>query len=156
MAGSSNDANLERTPSQMSTASRKSVTVKARSRQQSLVTPTSAKTLESFPSLSPDISPSALKQDKQLVASPKPKSPDQSPRRSSKTSPSIVESLITSTPSFRGRSALFEDSPKSPPMTSLAPFITPPMTTYASLSKRPVRSRWSGSSQRTWPYGMLK
>lgn len=115
MAGSSNDANLERTPSQMSTASRKSVTVKARSRQQSLVTPTSAKTLESFPSLSPDISPSALKQDKQLVASPKSKSPDQSPRRSSKTSPSIVESLITSTPSFRGRSALFEDSPKSPP-----------------------------------------
>lgn len=116
MAGSSKGAtNLERTSSQMSTASRKSGTVRARSRQQSLVTPTSAKTLESFPSLSPDISPSALKQDKQLVASPKPKSPNQSPRRSSKTSPSIVESLITSTPSFRGRSALFEDSPRSPP-----------------------------------------
>ena len=116
MAGSSKDAtNLERTLSQMSTASRKSGTVRARSRQQSLVTPTSAKTLESFPSLSPDISPSALKQDKQLVASPKPVSPNQSPRRSSKTGPSIVESLITSTPSFRGRSALFEDSPRSPP-----------------------------------------
>ena len=115
MAGSGNDKNLERTSSQMSTASRRSGTVRASSRKHSLVTPTSAKTLESFPSLSPDISPSALKQDKQLVASPKPKSPDEIPRRSSKTSPSTVESLITSTPSFRGRSALFEDSPKSPP-----------------------------------------
>ena len=115
MAGSIKDGNLERTSSQMSTASRKSGTVRARSRKHSLVTPTSAKTLESFPSLSPDISPSALKQDKQLVASPGLMSPNESPRRSSKTSPSIVESLITSTPSFRGRSALFEDSPKSPP-----------------------------------------
>ncbi|KAF6222526.1 hypothetical protein HO173_013386 [Letharia columbiana] len=99
----------------MSTASRGSGTVRVRSRNQSLVTPTSAKTLESFPSLSPEISPSALKQDKQLVASPKPKSPDKIPRRPSKTNPSIVESLVTSTPSFRGRSALFEDSPKNPP-----------------------------------------
>ena len=115
MAGSSKDNTLERTSSQISTASRKSGPVRALSRKQSLVTPTSAKTLESFPSLSPDISPSALKQDQQLVASPKPKSPDETPRTSSKTSPSIVESLITSTPSFRGRSALFEDSPKSPP-----------------------------------------
>ncbi|KAL9134577.1 MAG: hypothetical protein Q9175_004237 [Cornicularia normoerica] len=115
MAGSNNDNNLERTFSQISTASRRPGTVRAHSRKQSLVTPTSAKTLESFPSLSPDISPSALKQDKQLVASPKPQFPDETPRRSSKTSPSIVESLITSTPSFRGRSALFEDSPKSPP-----------------------------------------
>ena len=115
MAGSRKDGNLERTSSQMSTASRKSGTVRARSRKQSLVTPSSAKTLESFPSLSPDISPSALKQDKQLVASPGLMSPNESPRRSSKTSPSIVESLITSTPSFRGRSALFDDSPKSPP-----------------------------------------
>ena len=115
MADFSTDKNLERTSSQMSTASRKSGTVRARSRKQSLVTPTSAKTLESFPSLSPDISPSALKQDKQLVASPTPKPPYDTPRRSSKTTPSTVESLITSTPSFRGRSALFEDSPKSPP-----------------------------------------
>lgn len=115
MAGSSNVNNLERTSSQMSIGSRRSATVKARSRNHSLVTPTSAKTLESFPSLSPDISPSALKQDKQLVASPKTKSPDGVPRRSSNTSPSTVESLITSTPSFRGRSALFDDSPKSPP-----------------------------------------
>ena len=115
MAGSSNANNLERSTSQTSTAPPRSGTVRTSSRKQSLVTPTSAKTLESFPSLSPDLSPSALKQDKQLVASPEPKSPDEIPRRSSKTSPSIVESLITSTPSFRGRSALFEDSPKSPP-----------------------------------------
>lgn len=115
MAGSNNDKTLERTSSQISTASRRSGTVRARSRKQSLVTPTSAKTLESFPSLSPDISPNASKQDKQLVASPKPKPPGETSRRSSKTSPSTVESLITSTPSFRGRSALFEDSPKSPP-----------------------------------------
>ncbi|CAD6591049.1 MAG: hypothetical protein ASARMPREDX12_004901 [Alectoria sarmentosa] len=115
MAGSNNDNTLERTSSQMSTASRRSGTVRARSRKHSLVTPTSAKTLESFPSLSPDISPSALKQDKQLVARPKLKSRDPTPRRSSKAGPSTVESLITSTPSFRGRSALFEDSPKSPP-----------------------------------------
>ena len=115
MVGSNNENSLERTSSQISKASRRSGTVRARSRKQSLVTPTSAKTLESFPSLSPDISPSALKQDEQFVASPKPKSLGEVPRRSSKTSPSIVESLITSTPSFRGRSALFEDSPKSPP-----------------------------------------
>lgn len=117
MAGSSNDNNLERTSSQMSTASRRSGTVRARSRKQSLVTPTSAKTLESFPSLSPDVSPSVSKQDKQLVASPNPnpKSPNETSRRPSKTTPSTVESLITSTPSFRGRSALFEDSPKSAP-----------------------------------------
>lgn len=115
MAGSGHDKTLERTSSQMSTASRGSGTVRVRSRNQSLVTPTSAKTLESFPSLSPEISPSALKQDKQLVASPKLKSPDKIPRRPSKTNPSIVESLVTSTPSFRGRSALFEDSPKNPP-----------------------------------------
>ena len=114
MAGYSNDNNLERTSSQMSTASR-SGTVRIRERKQSLVTPTSAKTLESFPSLSPEISPSALKQDKQLAASPKPKSPNATPRRPSKTSPSTVESLITSTPSFRGRSALFEDSPHNSP-----------------------------------------
>ena len=115
MAGPNNDKNLERTSSQISTASRRSSTVRARSRKQSLVTPTSAKTLESFPSLSPDISPNASKQDKQLLPSPKPKPPGETSRRSSKTSPSTVESLITSTPSFRGRSALFEDSPKSPP-----------------------------------------
>lgn len=104
MAGVSGDSNLERTSSQLSTASRRSGTLRAGSRKHSLVTPASAKTLESFPSLSPDASP-GTKPDRQLAAPSMPQSKVQSP--------SIVESLITSTPSFRGRSALFEDSPRS-------------------------------------------
>ena len=112
--GSSN-ANLERTPSQLSTASRKSGTVSAGSRKHSLVTPTSAKTLESFPSLSPELSTGA-KSPNYLAASPQPQSPNPRPfKASSKDGPSIVRSLITSTPSFRGRSALFEDVPKDSP-----------------------------------------
>lgn len=110
--GSSSDKNVERTSSQISTASRKSSIARARSRNHSLVTPTSAKTLESFPSLSPDASPGA-KSPHMLVASPQPQSPDPGPfKSSSKNTPSIVRSLITSTPSFTGRSALFEDPPK--------------------------------------------
>jgi len=111
--GSGNDKNIERTSSQISTASRKSSAARARPRKQSLVTPTSAKTLESFPSLSPDASPGA-KSPHMLVASPQPQSPDPGPfKTSSKNTPSIVQSLITSTPSFTGRSALFGDSPQS-------------------------------------------
>lgn len=110
MAGQSSDNDLERRASQVSTASRRST--RNGTRKHSLVTPTSAKTLESFPSLSPDASPSN-KPEKQFLASPPPRTPNETSHRSSKHSPSIVESLITSTPSFRGRSALFEDSPKS-------------------------------------------
>lgn len=115
MAGRKNsngDNRLERTASQLSTASRKTGTVRVTSRKHSLVTPTSAKTLESFPSLSPDASPGAHS-PKQLVASPASQSPEEKRfRSSSKQSPSIVQSLISSTPSFTGRSALFSDSPK--------------------------------------------
>lgn len=108
--GSSGDKHIVRTSSQISTASRKSSTARIQSRKHSLVTPTSAKTLESFPSLSPDASP-GVKSPK-LVASPQPQSPDPaSLQKSTKNTPSIVQSLITSTPSFTGRSALFEDSP---------------------------------------------
>ena len=132
------DAALERTSSQTSTASRKSGVVRtSRSRKQSLVTstsslvsPTSAKTLESFPSLSPDASPGPKQAGSQLIAEIKaegitPRLSDDTPRRPSKskssvverkpskTEPSTVESLITSSPSFRGRSALFQDSPKA-------------------------------------------
>lgn len=111
--GSTSDKNLEWTTSQISTASRKSSTARARTRKHSAVTPTSAKTLESFPSLSPEASPGG-KYSHMLVAEPQPQSPDPgSPNKSVKTSPSMVHSLITSTPSFTGRSALFEDSPKS-------------------------------------------
>ena len=111
----SGNGSLERTSSQISTASRKSSTAKAVSRKHSLVTPASAKTLESFPSLSPEVSPGA-KSPKHLVASPLPQSPNATPFRSpSKHHPSIVQSLTTSTPSFRGRSALFDDAPKANP-----------------------------------------
>jgi hypothetical protein len=110
--GSSSDNNLERTLSQVSTASRNSGTVRAGSRKHSLITPTSAKTLESFPSLSPDAS-SGTKPDRQLLARSTTQTPYETPRKPSKQSPSIVESLITTTPSFRGRSALFDDSPKN-------------------------------------------
>ena len=106
-----NNKNLKRTSSQLSTASRKSGTLRAGSRKHSLVTPTSAKTLESFPSLSPEASP-GLKSPKQFVASPLPQSPSATPfLSSSKNSPSIVRSLITSKPSFSGRSGLFDDAP---------------------------------------------
>ncbi|KAL6719439.1 hypothetical protein ACLMJK_003679 [Lecanora helva] len=113
MASSSNsNAGPERTSSQLSTASRKSSKARVGSRKHSLVTPTSAKTLESFPSLSPEASPE-IKSPKRFVASPQTQSPKAAPLESQpKNHPSIVQSLITSTPSFRGRSALFDDVPK--------------------------------------------
>lgn len=110
MAAQNTNHDLERRASQVSTASRKST--RNGTRKHSLVTPTSAKTLESFPSLSPDASPSN-NPGKQFLASPPPWTPNETSHRPTKHSPSIVESLISSTPSFRGRSALFEDSPKS-------------------------------------------
>ncbi|KAL9630212.1 MAG: hypothetical protein Q9164_006535 [Protoblastenia rupestris] len=112
MAGTSDSDKLERTASQASTTSRRSGIVRARSRKHSLVTPDSAKTLESFPSLSPDISPGVKKSYGKLVSSPPPKSTSETPRESSKQEPSKLETLIHSTPSYRGRSALFEESPK--------------------------------------------
>ena len=116
--GDSPDQHLEETSSQISTVSRKSSNVRGGSRKHSLVTPTSAKTLESFPSLSPDASPGP-KSSEFLFASSQLQSPDVAPfKSSSKKSPSIVQSLITSTPSFSGRSALFEDTPKGSPHTS--------------------------------------
>ncbi|KAK3172372.1 hypothetical protein OEA41_005693 [Lepraria neglecta] len=112
MAGQNDGTGLERTTSHVSTASRRSA--RAGSRKHSLVTPTSAKTLESFPSLSPDASP-GTKPDRQLAVQSQPQTPSETPRKPSKKNPSTVESLIKSTPSFRGRSALFEDSPKGSP-----------------------------------------
>ena len=149
-----NNTTFERTSSEISTTSRRSGTVRSRSRKQSLVTPTSAKSLTSFPSLSPDSSPGPTENgDFPTGLPPLPTvfvgkllhkladimtgrspvqmplllssasnvsqlwltSPDSTPklqRKASSKSPSIVETLITSTPSFRGRAALFEDSPK--------------------------------------------
>ncbi|MCJ1275886.1 hypothetical protein MMC21_003691 [Puttea exsequens] len=114
MAGGGGNHNLKRTSSQLSSASHRSDNARIRTRKQSLVTPDSAKTLESFPSLSPDASPGS-KTDKQLTAIPSLPTTSHTSRGPSKQSPSMVESLITSTPSFRGRSALFDDSPRASP-----------------------------------------
>lgn len=105
---------LERKSSQISNSSHRSGTGRVRSRKQSSVTsvPNSAKSLVSFPSLSPDNSPSPGGHGK-FGTNHFAQSEHTTPRKPSAHSPSIVEALIRSTPSFRGRSALFEDSPKS-------------------------------------------
>lgn len=108
---------LERTSSQASTASTKShksgtVRVKPRrymSNNSTTQTPPSDKSLTSFPSLSPDDSLKTIR-----ARTPKQKTPAepavQTPQQPRKHTPSIVERLTTSTPSFRGRPALFDDS----------------------------------------------
>lgn len=105
---SKGNGNLERKTSEVSNSSRRSGPRRSISRKQSLVTPMpdSAKSLVSFPSLSPDNSPSASgnKTD--------PFSQQNLGRKSNIQSPTIVETLLRNTPSFRGRSALFEDSPR--------------------------------------------
>ncbi|KAL9128087.1 MAG: hypothetical protein Q9217_003169 [Psora testacea] len=112
MAGSSDGDTLERTTSQLSTASRRSNTTRAGSRKQSLLTPDSAKTLESFPSLPPDASPDAKQNDAKLVSSPRPQPSSETPRMASTRGPSIVDSLVHSASFNIGRPALFEESPK--------------------------------------------
>ncbi|KAL8757536.1 MAG: hypothetical protein Q9199_002142 [Rusavskia elegans] len=103
---------LERASSQISNRSHKPGTVRTRSRKQSLVTPSSAKSLVSFPSLSPDNSPSTPGEGR-FKSSPKlPKAPH-TPFKSRPKSPSIVDALVRKTSTFKGRPALFEDSPKA-------------------------------------------
>ncbi|MCJ1386839.1 hypothetical protein MMC17_009967 [Xylographa soralifera] len=78
-------------------------------------TPTTAdtdKSLTSFPSLSPENSP-YLKNERNPLADISLHSASSQPPRSAKHKPSIVESLTAHSQSFRGRSALFEDSPTS-------------------------------------------
>ncbi|KAI9870900.1 MAG: hypothetical protein M1830_003652, partial [Pleopsidium flavum] len=112
-----NNGHLERTSSQTSSTSTKShksgtVRVKARryaSNTSTTPTPTSDKSLTSFPSLSPENSPDTIRTKPTKQVTPA-QSASQTPRKSSRHSPSIVERLTTSTPSFRGRSALFDDS----------------------------------------------
>ena len=113
------DGALQRTPSRTSTTStrsHKSGTVRTRSRKHSSAvsssqnTPTTAttdKSLTSFPSLSPENSPN-LKHDGKF---PSKKLAQNTPRQPKTQKPSIVESLVANSPSYRGRSALFEDSP---------------------------------------------
>lgn len=112
-----NNGHLERTSSQTSntsTRSHKSGTVRVKARRYASTnsttpTPTSDKSLTSFPSLSPENSPDTIRTKTSRQATPA-QPASQTPRKSSKHSPSIVERLTTSTPSFRGRSALFDDS----------------------------------------------
>lgn len=103
----------ERNNSHISTSSHRPGAGRTRSRKQSLVTsvPNSAKSLVSFPSLSPDNSPGPGGHGK-ISTNPFTQSEQTTPRKPSTHGPSIVEALIRSTPSFRGRSALFGDSPK--------------------------------------------
>ena len=111
---------LQRTSSRASTASnrsRKSGTVRMKPRKHlsstsvtPVPTPTAGdptKSLTSFPSLSPEDSPEATR-DRPNLANHISQDRRPAPRKSS-----IVESLITTTSSFRGRSALFEDSPRN-------------------------------------------
>ena len=115
---------LQRTPSYASTASnksRKSNRPRVKSRKSSratlaasnLSTPTTAntdKSLTSFPSLSPEISPNASYDGRFGFKSPL-SGGSQRSRAASRTKSSIVSSLVNRTPSSRGRTALFEDSP---------------------------------------------
>ncbi|MCJ1433414.1 hypothetical protein MMC27_002774 [Xylographa pallens] len=78
-------------------------------------TPTTAgtdKSLTSFPSLSPENSP-FLKDERNPLVDLSLHSASGKQPRSAKHKPSIVESLTAHSQSFRGRSALFEDSPTS-------------------------------------------
>ena len=106
------NSKLERASSQISTRSHKPGTVRTRSRKQSLVTPSSAKSLVSFPSLSPDNSPSTPGEGR-FKSSPKLPKPPNTPFKSRPRSPSIVDALVRKTSTFKGRPALFEDSPKA-------------------------------------------
>ncbi|KAL8864587.1 MAG: hypothetical protein Q9198_009769, partial [Flavoplaca austrocitrina] len=97
------NSKLERASSQISTRSHKPGTVRTRSRKQSLV---------SFPSLSPDNSPSTPGEGR-FKSSPKLPKPPNTPFKSRPRSPSIVDALVRKTSTFKGRPALFEDSPKA-------------------------------------------
>ncbi|KAL8968514.1 MAG: hypothetical protein Q9183_002428, partial [Haloplaca sp. 2 TL-2023] len=108
---------LERASSETSTRNHKPGTVRTRSRKQSLITPTpdTAKSLVSFPSLSPDNSPSTTGAGRFKSSQKSPKTPHtpHTPFKSRPKSPSIVDALVRKTSTFKGRPALFEDSPKA-------------------------------------------
>lgn len=103
--------NLERNSSQLSHSSHRSAGGRTKSRKQSLATANSAKSLVSFPSLSPENSPGPG-DDAKPVSDSASRPNFTTPRKPSAHGPSIVEALIKSTPSFLGRTALFGDSPK--------------------------------------------
>ncbi|KAL9027381.1 MAG: hypothetical protein Q9196_004086, partial [Gyalolechia fulgens] len=106
------NSKLERASSQTSARSHKPGVIRTRSRKQSFVRPSSAKSLVSFPSLSPDISPSTPGEGKIKSLSKSPGLPH-TPFKSKPKTPSIVDALVRKTSTFKGRPALFEDSPKA-------------------------------------------
>ncbi|KAL8827864.1 MAG: hypothetical protein Q9191_002926 [Dirinaria sp. TL-2023a] len=113
---SERDIRPERKSSTVSTSSvsHRPGTVRSRSRKQSLVTPNSAKSLVSFPSLSPEESPGP-KVVGSFNTSPVAGTDSfpHGPRRDSAAPPSIVQTLIQRSASSRGRTALFDDSPRA-------------------------------------------
>ena len=122
---SNNDGSLQRTSSRSSTTSsisRKSDHIRAKARKHSSAisttqtTPTTAETdksLTSFPSLSPELnSPRPVNESRHNANLSAVKTPA-TVRKAAKNRPSIVESLTAKSPSYRNRSALFEDSPTS-------------------------------------------
>lgn len=118
----SSDGMVHRSLSRTSTSSsqsHKTGTVRVRPRKKSSAvstaqtTPTTAttdKSLTSFPSLSPENSP-RLTHNGDFHTNVSTQTTLQTPPKSAKHKPSIVDSLVANTPSFRGRSSLFEDSP---------------------------------------------
>ncbi|KAL8688653.1 MAG: hypothetical protein Q9224_004830, partial [Gallowayella concinna] len=107
-----NNNKLERASSQISNRSPKPGTVRTRSRKHSIATPSSAKSLVSFPSLSPDNTPSTPGEGR-FKASPKLPKATQTTVKPRPRGPSIVDALVRKTSTFKGRPALFEDSPKA-------------------------------------------
>ena len=79
--------------------------------QNTPTTATTDKSLTSFPSLSPESSPRLV--EAKSSTRPTRSGSLQTPQQNRKHKPSIVDSLVANSPSFRGRSALFEDSPPS-------------------------------------------
>lgn len=107
------DAHLERRTSQASNREYRLGNGRSRSRKQSLVTPNSAKSLVSFPSLSPDNSPGPTNGSFLTSPGAQTGSVPHTPRTGSSQAPSIVQTLIQRSASSRGRTSLFEDSPKN-------------------------------------------
>ena len=120
---STSDGTIRRTPSRTSTTSsrsHKSETFRIKPRKSSSAistqenrstTETTDKSLTSFPSLSPESSPRLA--EAKSNTGPTHSGSLQTPQQNRKHKPSIVDSLVANSPSFRGRSALFEDSPSS-------------------------------------------
>lgn len=118
------DGSVQRTPSRTSsttsTNSQKSKHTSLKPRkvssaisvtQEAAITADTDGSLTSFPSLSPEKSPYPRNEGKLNGLFPNLASGKHS--KSAKHKPSTVESLTAKSPSFRGRSALFEDSPTS-------------------------------------------